>query len=102
MIGNLLSNAIRHSPPSGEVRVVVRDGPQPAIDVLDQGPGFAGDFVDRAFDQFVRVHEARGRAHGGAGLGLAVVKGLAEAQGGRVWAEPGPGGRVSFELPACV
>lgn len=102
MIGNLLSNAIRHSPPSGEVRVVVRDGPQPTIDVLDQGPGFAGDFVDRAFDQFVRADEARDRAHGGAGLGLAVVKGLAEAQGGRVWAEPGPGGRVSFELPARV
>ena len=80
ILGNLLSNAIRHSPPRGEVQVVVRDGPQPTVEVLDQGPGFADDFVDRAFDQFVRADEARDRAHGGAGLGLAVVKGLAEAQ----------------------
>jgi signal transduction histidine kinase len=59
------------------------------------GPGFDADFVDRAFQQFERADAARTRAHGGAGLGLAVVRGLAEA-------DAGPGGRVTFELPAGV
>ena len=102
MIGNLLANAIRHSPPDGEVIIETTGNPVPTLSVCDEGPGFEADFVDRAFEQFVRVDPARDRAHGGAGLGLAVVKGLAEAQGGRVWADPGPGGKVTFELPAAV
>jgi len=102
MINNLLTNSIRHSPRDGKVRVIVDAGPKPTLSVSDDGPGFDADFVLRAFEQFERSDTARTRAHGGAGLGLAVVRGLAEAQGGRVWAEAGPGGRVTFELPAGV
>ena len=102
MINNLLTNSIRHSPTDGCVRVVIDAESKPTLSVLDDGPGFDADFVGRAFDKFARADESRTRSHGGAGLGLAVVRGLADAQGGRVWADAGPGGRVTFELPAGV
>lgn len=102
IIGNLISNAIRHSPEGGEVRVRIDAGSSPKLAVSDEGSGFPAEFVDNAFDPFARAEPDRNRAHGGAGLGLAVVKGLAEAMGGRVWAEPGPGGKVFVELSGAT
>lgn len=100
VINNLLSNAIRHAQHPGEVQVQISaDSTEVSVQVIDDGPGLAADFIERAFEPFVRAGEARARIDGGAGLGLAVVKGLVEAQGGRVWAHPGPGGRVGFALP---
>jgi len=96
---NIAGNAIRHSPAGGTVHFVV-DGRGPMVTVRDEGEGFAADFVEEAFEPFRRHDEARDRAHGGAGLGLAVAKGIVDALGGRVWAAPGPGGIVHVKLSA--
>ncbi|MDH3498697.1 MAG: HAMP domain-containing histidine kinase [Acidimicrobiia bacterium] len=100
VIRNLLDNAIRHAPPESTVSVTVANGSGASVTVTDAGGGFAADFIDVAFDSFTRDDPARTRAAGGAGLGLAIAKGVVDAHGGRIWAEAGPGGRVRFEIPA--
>jgi signal transduction histidine kinase len=97
---NLIENAIRHAPTGSEVVVEVRSGTGATVRVLDQGPGFDPGFVDHAFDRFTRADDARSRDTGGSGLGLAIARGFVDALGGEIWAEPGPGGTVTFHLPA--
>lgn len=99
VLSNLVTNAIRHSP-DGEVVCVEVHQHERRISVIDNGSGFPADFVEEAFQPFRRHDEARERAQGGAGLGLAVSKGIVDALGGHIWADPGPGGRVHIELPA--
>lgn len=94
---NLVANAIRHSP-DGEAVCIDVDIEARRLSVLDRGAGFPADFVDEAFQPFRRHDEARERAQGGAGLGLAVAKGIIEAHNGRIWADPGPGGAVHVAL----
>lgn len=103
VLRNLVANAVRHAPPSSRVDVVVRRGPTDAVVVVrDEGEGFAPDFVERAFASFVRADAARQRDTGGAGLGLAIARGLVDAHGGVVAASPGPGGRVTVRLPLAT
>jgi signal transduction histidine kinase len=97
---NLIENAIRHAPPGSEVVVEVRSATGATVRVLDQGPGFDPGFIDHAFDRFTRADDARSRDTGGSGLGLAIARGFVDALGGEIWAEPGPGGKVAFHLPA--
>ncbi|MGQ0847639.1 MAG: sensor histidine kinase [Actinomycetota bacterium] len=99
---NLLMNAVRHSPEAGEVRVELArcDGRVETV-VIDQGPGFEEGLRSRAFDRFVRADAARSRDSGGAGLGLAIAKGIVEAHGGSIAIDDGPGGRVRFALPCA-
>ncbi len=99
VLRNLVDNAIRHSPPGGEVVVTVSNGTSAEVLVSDEGTGFAPGFVESAFQRFSRDDGARSRATGGAGLGLAIARGYVEACGGEIWARPGPGGIVGFRLP---
>jgi heavy metal sensor kinase len=78
-LGNLVDNALRHG--AGAIRLEAREqGDQIELHVLDEGDGFAADFLPRAFERFGRADEAR--TGGGVGLGLALVKAIAEAHGG--------------------
>lgn len=99
---NLVQNAIRHTPPDGTISLEVQDvGQEVQIDVVDSGQGIVQDDRDKVFDRFYRGEKSRSREFGGAGLGLAIAKGIVEAHGGRIWvdSQPGVGSRFSFSLP---
>ena len=103
VLGNLLSNAGRHSPQSSPIRVTAkREGVQVAVSVADDGPGIPAERLPHLFRKLSRgSREGRGPA-GGTGLGLAICKGLVEAHGGRIWAESdgdGAGARFTFTIP---
>ncbi len=99
VLRNLLDNAIRHTPDGSEVTMIVEPGNPASVKVIDAGPGFPEDFRARAFDRFARADESRNRSKGGAGLGLAIAKGLVEAHGGSIRIEGPPGGRLAVDLP---
>ncbi|HZD24590.1 MAG TPA: HAMP domain-containing sensor histidine kinase, partial [Acidimicrobiia bacterium] len=99
VVRNLLDNAIRHSPTGGVVVVAVSNGSAAHCTVSDEGPGFSPEFVASAFDVFTRDDTSRRRS-GGAGLGLTIARSYVSALGGDIRAEPGPGGKVAFWLPA--
>jgi two-component system sensor histidine kinase BaeS len=83
--GNLLSNAVRHTPPGGTVALRAGvTGPDLVIEVSDTGTGIAPDDLPYIFDRFWRADRSRGRDTGGSGLGLAIVRDLAAAHGGTV------------------
>ena len=105
VVGNLLSNAARHSPESSPICVAaVQDGVHMAISVTDDGRGIPAERLSYLFRKFARSgREDQGRGIG-VGLGLAICKGLVEAHGGRIWAEsagPGLGTRFSFTIPTA-
>lgn len=106
VLGNLLENALRHTPEGG--RMTVRLEPKETGEavwatVRDTGPGITEDHLPNVFERFYRADRSRSRSGGGSGIGLAVVKQLVEAHGGTVWADsfPGEGASFGFELPAA-
>ncbi|HLF87965.1 MAG TPA: HAMP domain-containing sensor histidine kinase [Anaerolineales bacterium] len=105
---NLIENAIRHTPAGGEihVRAGVENG-SVVIAVSDSGTGIPPEHLPHVFDRFYRGEKSRSRegySSGGAGLGLAIAKGIVEAHGGRIWVESqlGQGTVMQFSLPKGV
>ncbi len=103
---NLVTNALRHTPTHGSVVISVRADPPRSVlfEVADTGEGIAPEDLPHVFDRFYRGEKSRSRATGGAGLGLAIARGIVEAHGGRIWAESarGCGTRVRFTVPAAA
>ena len=96
-ISNLLSNAIRHAPRGGTVRVrIERIGQEVRLSVENPGEPIPPEHLSRLFDRFYQVDASRHRSHEGAGLGLAITKSIIEAHGGRV-AVTSAHGQTRFE-----
>lgn len=97
LVGNLLSNAIRHSHPGGTVTMQASAGASRlTIAVADTGAGIAAEDLPRVFSRFWRADESRARATGGSGLGLPIARKIAEAHGGDITVESTLGGGATF------
>jgi two-component system sensor histidine kinase KdpD len=97
---NIIENAVRYSPPGGEIQVAVTTlGSGIQVRVADAGPGVARDERESVFEPFYRGSAATGRP--GSGLGLAIARAVVLAHGGRIRLEDAPGGgaAVLIELP---
>jgi signal transduction histidine kinase len=107
VLSNLLSNALHHTPPGGRITVCAHTQPADhgasavVVQVADTGTGIDSADLPFVFDRFYRADKSRSRSSGGSGIGLALVKQLVEAHGGRVWVEShtGQGATFSFALP---
>ncbi len=103
VVSNLLTNALKFTPPGGEVHVALRrQGDWAQILVRDTGVGISPDFLPHLFERFRQADSSSTRVHGGLGLGLAIVRHLVEVHGGRVHATSdgeGKGATFSVELP---
>ena len=98
-LGNLIENAIVHTPPGGRITVgLTRADGSVSMAVADTGEGFPADFLEHAFEPFSRADAARSPDDGGTGLGLAIVRVVAEGHGGSVEARNNPGGGATVEL----
>ena len=98
----MLENAVQYGKEEGHICLTVeREGREAVCRVEDDGIGIAPEHLDKIWNRFYRVDEAHGSGEGNSGLGLALVKWIAEAHGGRVsvQSEPGKGSRFTVRLP---
>src|SRR6516225_5762403 len=108
VIGNLMSNALTHTPDGTPIEVSIGSGtvdprvpdspPAVTLDVTDHGPGMTPDQAHRVFERFYRADQARTRATGGSGLGLAIVNSLVAAHGGVASVRTAPGRGATFRI----
>jgi two-component system OmpR family sensor kinase len=108
VIGNLMSNALTHTPEGTPIEVSIGSGtldprlpsssPAVTLDVTDHGPGMTTEQAHRVFERFYRTDQARTRATGGSGLGLAIVNALVSAHGGMASVRTAPGKGATFRI----
>lgn len=104
MLANLLSNALRHTPPAGRVTVTASQGGDLIrVTVADTGSGIAPEHLGRVFERLYRADPARTCGEG-SGVGLTIARGLAECMWGtlEVASQPGEGGAFTFTLPVAL
>jgi signal transduction histidine kinase len=102
VLANLVSNALRHTPAGGSVHIQARpEGSDVRVEVRDSGEGIRTEDLPHVFERFYRGEKSRSRATGGAGLGLAIAKGVIEAHGGKISVESkaGEGACFVFVVP---
>ena len=113
VVGNLMSNAMTHTPEGTPIDITISvgepdkgqaltaEGPAVILEVKDHGPGLSAEQQEHVFERFYRTDRARTRTAGGTGLGLAIVAAMIDAHRGKVWVEsqPGDGATFGFALP---
>ncbi|MEP7286825.1 MAG: ATP-binding protein [Chloroflexota bacterium] len=105
VLDNLIGNALRHTPPGGKVMLQAQlAGDSVRVEIADSGEGIAPEDIPHVFESFFRGEKSRARDDQGvrgAGLGLAIAKGLVEAHGGHIWvnSQPNRGATFAFTLP---
>ena len=102
VLNNLISNALRHTPTGGEIRVYARRSASGVeVSVSDSGEGIHEEDIPHIFESFYRGEKSRNRGTGGAGLGLAIARGILRAHGGdiRVESKVGKGTQFNFQIP---
>lgn len=98
-LNNLIGNALRYTPEGGVVSVLAMEVPEGvAVEVRDTGEGIQPEDLPHVFERFYRGEKSRSRSTGGAGLGLAIARGIIEAHGGRISVESQPGQGTCFRL----
>jgi len=102
ILNNLLSNALRHTPEDGQVKILVKSSHLTKkwveVQVIDNGPGIPEDSLSHIFERFYRADRSRSRDEGGTGLGLAIARQLTLAHGGQLTAGNRPEGGAIFTL----
>jgi two-component system OmpR family sensor kinase len=102
VVGNLVTNALTHTPPDARVTVTLAEEPADpdtvVLSVADEGPGMAPEDASRVFERFYRAESSRTRESGGTGLGLAIVASLVAAHGGSVDVRTAPGRGADFRV----
>jgi two-component system OmpR family sensor kinase len=99
VLGNLMANALQHTPETARITVRVGTaGDEAVLEVADEGPGMTHEDAQRVFERFYRTDSSRARASGGTGLGLSIVDSLVYAHGGRVTVRTAPGQGCCFSV----